>query len=267
MKTASILVPAFNEERTIVALLTSVRAQHIAGVELEIIVVDDGSSDGTVTRLEARPDLYDRLLKRPRNGGKGAAVRDGLLAASGEYVLFQDADLEYDPADYARLFAPVLSRDADVVLGSRLSGSPMTRVHYFWHKVGNHGLTLLFNALNNTTFTDIYSCYVLFRRELIDPLALTTSGWQQQAEILSRLVQRAQAIYEVPISYYGRSYTEGKKIRAVHALSVGATIIQERVAQALRAPGSSVVSPEPGSREPTQTRDQDDEHGSTVQLS
>ncbi|HET8671106.1 MAG TPA: glycosyltransferase family 2 protein [Candidatus Saccharimonadales bacterium] len=229
MVSATVLVPAYNEEQTIIRLLERVRAQSVDGVQFEVVVVDDASQDSTVSRLESRPDLYDHLIKRQQNGGKGAAVRDGLRKASSEYVLFQDADLEYDPADYARLFGPVLSHDADVVLGSRLVASPVTRVHYFWHKVGNSFLTLLFNVVHNTTFTDIYTCYVLFRKELIDPDKLGTSGWEQQAEILSRLARSAKSIYEVPISYFGRTYDEGKKIRPVHAIAVAFTIITERL--------------------------------------
>lgn len=213
----------------IITLLERVRAQHIDGVHLQVVVVDDGSTDSTVTQLEGRPELYDLLIKREQNGGKGAAVRDALRAATGEYVLFQDADLEYDPADYEKLFGPVLTHDAEVVLGSRLVASPVTRVHYFWHKVGNHLLTLLFNVLNNTTFTDIYSCYVLFRKSLIDPEKLGTSGWEQHAEILSRLARRATSIYEVPISYFGRTYAEGKKIRGIDSISVAFTIVRERL--------------------------------------
>jgi glycosyltransferase involved in cell wall biosynthesis len=231
----SVLVPAFNEERTIVQLLERVRAQHFPGVEIEIVVVDDGSKDATIALLERRPELYDRLIKREKNGGKGAAVRDALRAASGDYVLFQDADLEYDPNDYALLLSPVLRLDADVVLGSRLIASPVTRVHYFWHRVGNRALTLLFNLLNNTTFTDIYTCYVLFRRSLIAHDELSTSGWEQQAEILSRLARRAKSIYEVPISYFGRTYDEGKKIRAIHAAAVAETIVRERLLRGSRS--------------------------------
>ena len=229
MVLATVLVPVYNEEQTIIKLLERVRAQSVDGVELEIVVVDDASKDSTVSSLESRPELYDQLIKRPKNGGKGAAVRDGLRRATGEYVLFQDADLEYDPADYVRLFGPVLSHDADVVLGSRLVASPVTRVHYFWHKVGNSCLTLLFNVMHNTTFTDIYTCYVLFRKELIETDELKTSGWEQHAEILSRLARTAKSIYEVPISYFGRTYQEGKKIRAVHAIAVARTIILERL--------------------------------------
>jgi glycosyltransferase involved in cell wall biosynthesis len=229
MLSATVIVPAYNEELMIITLLERVRAQRIDGVHLEVVVVDDGSSDSTVARLEGRPELYDLLIKRQQNGGKGAAVRDALRAARGEYVLFQDADLEYDPADYEKLFGPVLTHDAEVVLGSRLVASPVTRVHYFWHKVGNRALTLLFNVANNTTFTDIYTCYVLFRKSLIDEEKLGTSGWEQHAEILSRLARSANAIYEVPISYFGRTYAEGKKIRGIDSLSVAFTIVRERM--------------------------------------
>ncbi len=179
--------------------------------------------------LDSNSDLYTTLIKLPRNGGKGAAVMAGLRAATGDYVLFQDADLEYDPADYAKLLAPVIRFDADVVMGSRLSGSPMTRVSYFWHRVGNRVITLLFNLLNNTTFTDIYSCYLLYRRGLVDAGRLTTTGWEQHAEILTLAVGRAGSMYEVPISYYGRTYDEGKKIKARHIVAVIWTILAKRL--------------------------------------
>ena len=134
------------------------------------------------------------------------------MKASGQYVLFQDADLEYDPKDYKKLLEPVLLFDADLVIGSRLSASQLTRVYYFWHKVGNRVLTLLFNILNNTTFTDIYSCYVIFKADLINPNKLLTSGWEQHAEILSTVVSKSSSYYEVPVNYYGRTYEEGKNI-------------------------------------------------------
>ena len=225
----SILVPAYNEEATIIELLGRVAAQKIKGVTIEVLVIDDGSSDHTVELLERNPKLYTKLLKRARNGGKGAAVRVGLSEATGDYVLFQDADLEYDPADYGRLLKPVLDFEADIVMGSRLVASPCTRVSYFWHKLGNRLITFTFNILNNTTFTDIYSCYLLYRRDLVDPKDLTTDGWEQQAEILSRAVSKAKAMYEVPISYYGRTYDEGKKIKAHHAVAVIWTIMMRRL--------------------------------------
>ena len=224
----SIIIPAYNEEKTILSLLERVAAQNIAGCELEIIVIDDGSKDLTRSLLEQNPHLYHKLILQAKNGGKGAAVKAGLLAAGGDYILFQDADLEYDPADYAKLFEPVLRFDADIVIGSRLVASPITRVSYFWHRVGNRFITLFFNVLNNSTFTDIYTCYLLYRRSLVDPQKLMTTGWEQQAEILSLAVRNAQAMYEVPVNYYGRTYAEGKKIRAIHVFGILQTIVAKR---------------------------------------
>ncbi len=225
----TVLVPAYNEEATILGILERVGEQKIDGVNIEILVVDDGSTDRTVKLLEQNPGLYTKLIKRPLNGGKGAAIKAGLFEAGGDYVLFQDADLEYDPAEYEKLLRPVLDFDADIVMGSRLVASPCPRVSYFWHKLGNRLITLVFNVLNNTTFTDVYSCYLLYRRELIDHKDLRADGWEQQAEILSRAVARAQSMFEVPISYYGRTYAEGKKIKAHHVIAVLSTIVVRRL--------------------------------------
>lgn len=223
----TVLVPAYNEGRTIVETLRRVRAQRIPGYELEILVVDDGSTDATAELLEQHPELYDQLIRRQRNGGKGAAVKDGLAAATGDYLIFQDADLEYDPADFAALLVPVTRFSAEIVIGSRLTAPPFTRVYYFWHRVGNVLLTTMFNILHNTTFTDIYSGYLLYRRSLVSPNELRTLGWEQQAEILSLTVRRARIVYEVPISYHGRDYAEGKKIRGRDAVAVALTILRE----------------------------------------
>jgi glycosyltransferase involved in cell wall biosynthesis len=220
MKKLSIIIPAYNEEKTILTLLERVNAQSLPGMEMEIIVVDDGSKDSTAALLDANPNFYTNFIKQPRNQGKGAAVLAALRAATGDYVLFQDADLEYDPAEYPVMCEPVLAHGAEIVMGSRFVAPRMTRVAYFWNKVGNRLITLMFNVLNNTTFSDIYSCYMMFRRDLLDISRLKTRGWEQHAEILSLIVGRTDAIYEVPISYHGRSKKEGKKIRAHHVIPV-----------------------------------------------
>ncbi len=226
----TILVPVYNEEKTIIAVLKRVREQAVDGVFFETIVINDGSKDSSLKLLEQHPQLYTRLIKMPNNAGKGAAVKAGLAAATGDYILFQDADMEYDPADYSRLLMPALRFSADIVVGSRISAPPCTRVVYFWHKVGNRFLTFVFNVLNNTTFTDIYTCYLVFRRSLVSAEELKTMGWEQQAEILSLAVRRSRIYYEVPISYFGRTYEEGKKIRAHHIIAVIKTIIMQRLA-------------------------------------
>jgi glycosyltransferase involved in cell wall biosynthesis len=225
----SVIVPAYNESATILTILREVRAQSVDGTSFEIIVIDDGSRDNTVALLEANSDLYDRLIKQPKNGGKGAAVLAGLRAATGDYVLFQDADLEYSPSHYAGLLLPVRSFGADIVMGSRFLASQYTRVQFYWHKIGNSVITKMFNILFNTTFTDIYTCYLLFRRSLLDPDELVSMGWEQQAEILCRIVPRSKVIYEVPVNYQGRSYEEGKKIMAHHVVPVIFTIIRYRL--------------------------------------
>ncbi len=228
MLTLSIIVPAFNEEATIVEILTQIQAQRIEDVETEVLVVDDGSKDRTVELLEANPELYSRLIKLPKNGGKGAAVKAGLEQASGDFVLFQDADLEYSPEEYAKLLKPVQAFGADLVMSSRFAAPEFTRVAYFWNKVGNRLITLFFNILNNTTFTDIYSCYMLFRRDLVPAAELKRMGWDQHAEILSIACKRGRNIYEVPISYHGRTFEEGKKIRPHHVIGVFRTIFLRR---------------------------------------
>lgn len=231
MVRVSVIIPAYNEAATIIQLLREVRAQQVDDVEFEIIVIDDGSKDNTVTLLEQNSTLYDRLIKQPKNGGKGAAVIAGLKNASGQYILFQDADLEYSPSHYDAMLMPVKLFGAEIVMGSRFLAPAFTRVQYFSHKVGNRLITLLFNILFNTTFTDIYTCYLLYKRDLIDPNELQSRGWEQHAEILGRSVRRAKVIYEVPITYHGRSYEEGKKIRAQHIFPVIGMIFRRRLSK------------------------------------
>ena len=229
MISVSVLVPAYNEEATILEILRKVKAVTYAGVKFEVLVIDDGSNDRTIELLEANLDLFSQLIKMPQNGGKGAAVKAGLAAATGDYIIFHDADLEYDPADFAKMLYPVVEHQADVVMGSRFIAPQYMRVSYFWHKVGNYLITFIFNILNNTTFTDVYSCYLMFRRDLIYAENLRTYGWEQHAEILSIVTQRGKVFYEVPISYHGRTYEDGKKIRAHHTIAVIWTIIKMRL--------------------------------------
>ena len=231
MTVLSVVIPAYNEEKSIRQVLTAVSNQKIAGVTLQVIVVNDASTDRTAEVVTECGGMYHEFISLPRNGGKGAAVIAGLRAASGDYVLVQDADLEYNPDEYAGLLKPVLDFGAELVMGSRFLAPPWTRVNYFWHMIGNRVITLLFNVLNNTTFTDVYSGYIVFRRSLVSPDELKRLGWDQQSEILSRVCARARYIYEVPISYHGRSYDEGKKIRAIHALPVMWTMVRERFAR------------------------------------
>ena len=228
MLKVSIIVPAYNESKTIIDVLEKIRIQSVEGFEFEVIVVDDGSTDGTCDILEKQSELYSTLIRQNVNRGKGAAVKAGLKEAKGDYILFQDADLEYDPADYNKLFIPISRFKADVVMGSRMIAPEFTRVSYFWNKVGNKLITFIFNILNNTTFTDIYSCYLIYRKDLVNPGSLVSEGWEQHAEILSFSVKKAEHIYEVPISYYGRNYDEGKKIRAHNAIAVIWMIIKMR---------------------------------------
>ena len=225
----SVLIPAYNEDATILEILRKVKAVTYTGVKFEVLVIDDGSNDRTIELLEANLDLFSQLIKMPQNGGKGAAVKAGLAAATGDYIIFQDADLEYDPADFAKMLYPVVEHQADVVMGSRFIAPQYMRVSYFWHKVGNYLITFIFNILNNTTFTDVYSCYLMFRRDLIYAENLRTYGWEQHAEILSIATQRGKVFYEVPISYHGRTYEDGKKIRAHHTIAVIWTIIKMRL--------------------------------------
>ena len=228
MITVSVLIPAYNEAFTILEILRKIKAVKYKGVKFQVLVIDDGSKDQTVELLEANPDLYGQLIKMPKNVGKGAAIKAGLAFATGDYVIFQDADLEYDPADFAKLLYPVVMHQADVVMGSRFIAPQYMRVSYFWHKVGNYLITFIFNILNNTTFTDVYSCYLMFRRSLVDKENLRTFGWEQQAEILSIAINRGKKFYEVPISYHGRTYEDGKKIRAHHTIAVIWTMIKMR---------------------------------------
>jgi len=225
----SIIIPVHNEEATIIELLNKVNNQNSSKFDLEIIVVDDCSTDKTKILLNKNSNLYTKIIELQNNLGKGGAVREGLLKASGEYVLFQDGDLEYDPNDYQKIFNALNKNQAEIVIGSRFLTPDNTNIYYFFNKLGNYLITFLFNLLFRTKFTDIYSCYLCFRKDLINPRELKSNGWEQQAEILALAVKTSERHYEVPISYSGRSFKEGKKIKARHIFKVLSMIIKKRL--------------------------------------
>ncbi len=224
----SIIIPVYNEEKTIIDILKKVNLQKINSISMEIIVINDGSKDHSLELLKNNPKLYTKLINLEKNKGKGGAVREGLKSAVGDYILFQDADMEYDPSEYEKLLEPIIKFDADIVMGSRLMTSSLTRHGgYARNRIGNNFITALFNLLNTTSFTDIYSGYLIFRRTNITPSKLRTNGWEQQAEILSKIIKNSSKIYDVPIVYHGRTYKEGKKIKPRHVLGIIGTIIRE----------------------------------------
>jgi glycosyltransferase involved in cell wall biosynthesis len=208
--TLSVVIPVYNEAATIVSLIERVRA---VAIPKEIIVVDDCSTDGTANVLRSLPPAPDLTLKfHPQNRGKGAALRTGFQAATGDVVIVQDADLEYDPEEYHKLLAPIADGRADVVYGSRFAGGETHRVLYFWHSLGNKALTLLSNAFTNLNLTDMETCYKMFRREIIQSIDLKEDRFGFEPEVTAKLAKRRCRIYEVGISYSGRTYEEGKKI-------------------------------------------------------
>lgn len=206
----SVIIPVFNEENTILKVLEAVEKSNVRSKE--IIVVDDGSTDQTRAILTKASRRIDQLIFRKQNGGKGAALRDGFAAATGEFVIVQDADLEYDPAEFVRLLEPLVDGKADAVFGSRFVGSRPHRVVYFWNYLANILLTTLSNVFNNLNLTDMETGYKAFRRELLQSLTLTENSFGIEPELTARVAAKKARIYEVGISYHGRTYEEGKKI-------------------------------------------------------
>ena len=224
----SIVVPIYNEEKTILQILKKLSEIKKWGYALEVIVVNDGSTDNTDNILSENKILIDKQLDNKTNSGKGYSVKKGLEIADGKYIIFQDGDLEYDPNDFIKFFKLIEKFNPDLIIGSRFVYAEYTRSHYFLNKIGNKLITLLFNIVYNTTFTDIYSCYACFKKDLINADSLKTSGFEQHAEILSKVVRNGKKFYEVPINYNGRGHEEGKKIRWHHIVPVIGTIIKNK---------------------------------------
>lgn len=238
----SVIIPAYNEIDTIASILAKVRAvpltltvwggadhEEVITLEREIIVVDDGSTDGTrdfLDSLRKTPDIT--IVFHEANQGKGAGVQTGLQHATGDILLIQDADLEYDPRDYPALLLPILEKRTKVVYGSRFRGGP-TKAMFFWHMLGNRFLTFVTNILYNTILTDMETCYKVFTREVAEKLALKAKGWGFDPEITVQILLRKYRIYEVPISYTGREFEEGKKISWKDGLTVLWTLVKYRL--------------------------------------
>jgi glycosyltransferase involved in cell wall biosynthesis len=212
MKKLSIIVPVYNEEKTLAHVLDALIGLELSGLEKEIIVVDDGSTDGTSRIIQRFSKACIHIRKE--NGGKGTAVKAGLLRASGDIAIIQDADLEYDPREYGKILKPILDGEADMVFGSRFGGGESRRVLYFWHSVGNKALTTLSNIFTNLNLTDMETCYKAFNKKAYNEMAplITSERFGIEPELTSLASKLGLRIYEVGISYKGRKYMEGKKI-------------------------------------------------------
>ena len=229
MLTLSVIIPVYNEEKTILDILKKLSEIKKTGYSFQVVVVNDGSTDSSEKILNDNKNLIDKLITNEKNKGKGYSVKKGLEHSEGKYIIFQDADLEYDPNEFIKFFKLIEKFDPDLIIGSRFIYSEYTRSHNILNKLGNNLITFLFNLIYNTTFTDIYSCYACFKKDLLDYNSLKTSGFEQHAEILCKVVKKGKKFYELPISYNGRNHDEGKKIKFYHIFGVIFQILIGRI--------------------------------------
>ncbi len=227
----SIIIPVYNEEKTLINILEKVKILQSV-CELEIIIVNDGSVDKSKEIIDENKSLYTKAIHLDKNFGKGKAVIEGIKNCSKEYILIQDADLEYDPEDILIFLEENKKYKYDLIMGSRFIGKKRSVLH-FWHMIGNKFITFLFNLINNTTFTDIYCCYCMFKKDLINPQKLKSYNWGQQAEILTYVVDKKSKIFEIGVNYHGRTYDEGKKIKYYDVFSVIYWIIFSKIRKIL----------------------------------
>ena len=222
----SVVMPVYNEKETVFKIIERVLKEDVV---YELIVVDDCSKDGTADLLKnASFDPRVKTFFHDKNKGKGAALRTGFKEITGEVAVVQDADLEYDPAEYKRLLEPIERGEADVVYGTRLSGGRPQRAHFFWHKLGNTFITFFADLLYNTTLTDIETCYKMIRTPLLRKMNIKSNGFGFEAEFTAKILKPRFRVYEVPISYYGRGYSEGKKIFWYHGFEAIWTLVKYR---------------------------------------
>ena len=223
----SVVIPVYNEEKTVLEILKKINLLR-KYCNLEVIIVNDGSTDNSLDIIEKNTELYTTNISLKKNYGKGKAVIEGLKKCSSDYVLIQDADLEYDPEDIQIFLKKLEEFNYDLIMGSRFIGDKRSVLN-FWHMIGNKLITLIFNFLNNTTFTDIYCCYCMFRKNTFDVKNLQSFGWGQQAEVLTYIVNKNSKLFEIGVNYNGRNYKEGKKIRYYDVFSVIYWIVYTKI--------------------------------------